>query len=77
MILVNLSFFIARRYLLRQKGSFSSFIIRLAIVATALSVAVMVLAVAFITGFKFEIRESSSASGGMFILLTTILMSQI
>jgi lipoprotein-releasing system permease protein len=54
---MQLSFFIARRYLLRQKGSFSSFIIRLAIIATSLSVAVMVLAVAFITGFKYEIRQ--------------------
>jgi len=54
---LNLPFFIARRYLLRQKGSFSSFIIRLAILATALSVAVMVIALAFINGFKYEIRE--------------------
>jgi lipoprotein-releasing system permease protein len=43
--------------MLRQKGAFSSFIIRLAIVATALSVATMVLSVAVITGFKYEIRE--------------------
>lgn len=54
---MNLPFFIARRYLLKQKGTFSSFIIRLAIFATALSVAVMVVAMAFITGFKYEIRE--------------------
>lgn len=43
--------------MLRQKGAFSSFIIRLAIVATALSVATMILSVAVITGFKYEIRE--------------------
>lgn len=55
--IVNLPFFIARRYLVRQKGAFSSFIIRLAIGATALSVATMIVAVAFITGFKYEIRE--------------------
>ncbi len=55
--IVNLPFFLARRYLLRQKGTFSSFIIRLAMISTALSVAVMLLAVAFITGFKYEIRE--------------------
>jgi len=54
---LNLPFFIARRYLLRQKGAFSSFIIRLAIVATSLSVAVMILAIAFISGFKYTIRE--------------------
>lgn len=54
---MNLSFFIARRHLLRQKGAFSSFIIRIAIAATAISVAVMILSVAFITGFKHAIRE--------------------
>lgn len=54
---MNLPFFIARRYLLTQKGVFSAFIIRLAIVATALSVATMVVAVAFVTGFKYEVRE--------------------
>lgn len=43
--------------MLRQKGAFSAFIIRLAIVATALSVATMVVTVGFITGFKKEIRE--------------------
>lgn len=57
LIVLNLPFFIAYRHLLRQKGTFSSFIIRLAIVATALSVAVMVIALAFISGFKYEIRE--------------------
>ncbi|RYZ34386.1 MAG: ABC transporter permease, partial [Sphingobacteriales bacterium] len=54
---MNLAFLIARRNLLRQKGTFSSFIIRLAIGATGLSVAVMVVSIAFITGFKYEIRE--------------------
>jgi len=54
---LNLPFFIARRNLLKQKGTFSSFIIRLAIVATGLSVAVMIIAMAFINGFKYEIRE--------------------
>lgn len=54
---MNLPFFIARRYLLRRKGGFSSFIIRLAIIATALSVATMIASAAFVTGFKYEIRE--------------------
>ena len=54
---MNLPFFIARRYLVKQKGTFSSFIIRLSIAATALSVAAMIMALAFITGFKHTIRE--------------------
>ncbi|MFI5196669.1 MAG: ABC transporter permease [Chitinophagales bacterium] len=54
---MNLSFFIARRYLAKQKGAFSSFIIKLAIVATALSVSVMILAMAIVTGFSYSISE--------------------
>lgn len=40
----------------RQQGRFSSFIIRLAVVATALSVAAMVVSMAVVIGFKKEIR---------------------
>ncbi|MBS1616282.1 MAG: ABC transporter permease [Bacteroidetes bacterium] len=40
-----------------QKGTFAAFIIRLAMGATALSVAVMIVAIAFIGGFKETIRE--------------------
>lgn len=54
---VNLPLLIARRYLTKQKGAFSSFIIKLAIVATALSVAVMILSVCVMNGFKSTIRE--------------------
>ncbi len=54
---MNLPFFIARRYLVKQKGAFSSFIIRLAIVATALSVAVMIVALAVVTGFNDAITQ--------------------
>ncbi len=54
---MNLSFFIARRYLVKQKGTFSSFIIKLAVVATALSVAVMIVAMAIVTGFKYSVTE--------------------
>jgi lipoprotein-releasing system permease protein len=54
---MNLSFFIARRYLVKQKGAFSSFIIRLAVVATALSVAVMIVAMAIVTGFNYSVKE--------------------
>jgi len=54
---MNLPFFIARRYLVKQKGTFSSFIIKLAIIATALSVAVMIVAIAVVTGFKYSVTE--------------------
>jgi lipoprotein-releasing system permease protein len=54
---LNLSFVIARRYLVKQKGTFSSFIIKLAIVATGLSVAVMIVAMAIVTGFNYSITE--------------------
>ncbi len=54
---MNISFFIARRYLLRQKGAFSSFIIKLAIAATGLSVAVMIVAMAVVNGFNYVVRE--------------------
>ncbi len=54
---MRLSFFIARRYLVKQKGAFSSFIIRLAIIATALSVAVMIMALAVVSGFRYAISE--------------------
>ena len=56
--ILNLPFFIARRYMLRQKGRFSAFIIRLAIVATALSVAAMIIALALIVGFKKQISRN-------------------
>jgi lipoprotein-releasing system permease protein len=52
-----LPFFIANRYFRKRKGNFSAFIIRLSVVATAISVAVMLLAIAIITGFKQEIRQ--------------------
>lgn len=44
--------------MLRQKGRFSAFIIRLAIVATALSVAAMIIALALIVGFKQQISRN-------------------
>ena len=53
---LNLPFFIARRYMMNQKGPFS-FIIRLGIIATTLSVAVMILSLAVVTGFTDTIKE--------------------
>lgn len=66
---VNLPLLIARRYLLKQKGAFSSFIIKLSIVATALSVAVMILSVCVIGGFKTVIREKIYSFWGNVLLV--------
>lgn len=54
---MNLPFFIARRVAGAGQKSFSRLIIRIAIVAVALSVAVMIVASAFIAGFKHEISR--------------------
>jgi lipoprotein-releasing system permease protein len=66
---VQVPVFIARRFLARQKGTFSAFIIRLAIVATALGVAVMVIATALISGFKFTIREKLFSFWGQVLIV--------
>lgn len=66
---VNLPLLIARRYLLKQKGAFSSFIIKLSIIATALSVAVMILSVCVIGGFKTVIREKIYSFWGNVLLV--------
>ncbi len=54
---MNLPFFIARRLAFSGEKSFSRLIIRIAIAAVALSVAVMISATALISGFKHEISR--------------------
>lgn len=54
---MNTEFFIARRILSGRKNSFSRPIVRIAIISIALSIAVMIIAVAMVTGFQKEIRE--------------------
>ncbi len=55
---MNLAYFIAKR-VATSKGdqSFSKLIIRIAVIAVALSVTVMIVATSVITGFKHEIQE--------------------
>lgn len=54
---LNLPFFIARRIASNRKASFSRFITRLATTATTLSIAIMIVAVAVVFGFKETIKD--------------------
>src|SRR5450631_197964 len=62
--LLNLPRFIARRIAFNSEHSFSRFIIRLAITATAISVMAMILTIAFAQGFKYAIGEKMYAFSG-------------
>lgn len=54
---MNTEYFIAGRIAIKSKRTFSKLIVRIAIAGVMLSLAVMMLSVAIIKGFKTEIRE--------------------
>jgi lipoprotein-releasing system permease protein len=61
---VQISHFIARRLALGKFKSFASLIIKLAWIGVGLSVAVMIIAVAIVIGYKNEITEKVIGFGG-------------
>ena len=61
---MNLSLFIAKRITFKSERNFSKLIVRIAILGITLGLAVMILAVGIVKGFKTEIREKIRGFAG-------------
>jgi lipoprotein-releasing system permease protein len=61
---LNLPLFIAKRITFNSKRTFSKLIVRIAILGIMLGLAVMILAIAIVKGFKSEIREKVRGFSG-------------
>jgi len=61
---LNLSLFIAKRITFNANRTFSKLIVRIAILGISLGLAVMILAIAIVKGFKSEIREKVRGFSG-------------
>ncbi|HNW88695.1 MAG TPA: ABC transporter permease [Bacteroidales bacterium] len=65
---MNYELFIAKRIIAKNKANFSRPIVRIAVLSIALGVAVMIVAVAIVTGFQKEIRNKVIGFGGHIII---------
>jgi lipoprotein-releasing system permease protein len=61
---LNLPLFIAKRITFNSNRTFSKLIVRIAILGIMLGLAVMILAIAIVKGFKSEIREKVRGFSG-------------
>lgn len=61
---MNTTFFIAKKIILHGKKQFSHSMIKISVYSIAISIVVMLLAIAIVTGFKQEIRDKVVGFGG-------------
>ena len=54
---MNIELFITRKVALEKKSGFANFIIRIAILATALSLATIIVSSSMVRGFRYEISD--------------------
>jgi len=69
---LNLPVFIARRITFNSKRTFSKLSVRIAIIGIMLSLAVMILSLAVVKGFKSEIREKIRGFSGDIIVMKLV-----